>query len=44
MAPGKAEELLEQPVIAKFSSSMLGVLVRQGIYEQEAPHIYLYDL
>mmetsp|Transcript_19030 Transcript_19030/g.23584 ORF Transcript_19030/g.23584 Transcript_19030/m.23584 type:complete len:97 (+) Transcript_19030:1225-1515(+) len=23
---------------------MLGVLVRQGIYMEEAPHLYLYDL
>lgn len=44
MAPGKAEEILEQPILARFSSSLLGVLIRQGIYEQEAPNLYLYDL
>lgn len=44
IAPGKAEELLEQPIVANFSSTMVGVLIRQGIYLKEAPHLYLYDL
>lgn len=44
VAPGKAEELLEQPVVAKFSSSMLAILVRQGTYMAEAPFLYLYSL
>ena len=44
MAPGTAEILLEQPITAKFSSTMLGILVRQGIYLEEDPYLYLYDL
>lgn len=44
VAPGPAEELLEQPVIAKFSSTMLAILVSQGGYSKESHYIYLYSL
>jgi len=41
---GRAEELLEQPVVANFSNSMLAIIVRQGPYNREAPFMYLYSL
>ena len=44
MAPGSAEDLLEQPVVAKFSSTMLGIQVRQGPYLRESLYLYLYSL
>jgi len=44
VAPGKAEDLLEQPVVAKFSSTMLGIQIRQGPYSRESLYLYLYSL
>ena len=44
MAPGTAEELLEQPVMAKFSSTMLGIIIGQGTYFKESLYMYLYNL
>ena len=43
-APGTAEALLEQPVVAKFGASMLGILVSQGEYNHESHYVYLYSL
>ena len=43
-APGTAEELLERPVLCKFSKNRLGILINQGNYHTESQYIYLYDL